>query len=144
MWHREGAAGIRTGAGASGWGRWAREVVDLGGWVRLCGAEEAPGEGAVMEAAAEGVEVCLARVGGDLRALDNLCPHRLGPLGQGWVEGVAVVCPWHSWAFDVCTGVAAYPEGASVAVYRVRVEGGEVEVELPDGVQTRGERSASG
>ncbi len=84
-----------------------------------------------MEAAAGGVEVCLARVDGELRALDNLCPHRLGPLGQGWVEGSAVVCPWHAWAFDVCTGVAAYPEKASVAVYPVRLEGGAVEVELP-------------
>ena len=113
------------------------EVVGLAGWVRVCAVEEAPSEGGVMEAVAEGMEVCLARVGGELRALDNLCPHRLGPLGQGWVEGGAVVCPWHSWAFDVCTGVAAYPEKARVAVYPVRVEGGSIELELPDGVRTQ-------
>jgi nitrite reductase (NADH) small subunit len=67
-------------------------------WVRFCSVAEAPAEGAVMEAEADGVAVCLARIGGELSALDNWCPHRRGPLGQGWVEGAAVVCPWHSWA----------------------------------------------
>ena len=69
-------------------------------WVRLCGAADAPAEGNVMEAEASGVAVCLARIGGELAALDNWCPHRRGPLGQGWVEDGAVICPWHSWAFD--------------------------------------------
>ena len=102
----------------------------MGRWVRVCGVAEAPAEGNVTEAEVDGVGVCLARVGGELSALDNICPHREGPLGQGWVEGNAVVCPWHSWAFDVRTGAAEYPAGERVAVYPVKVEGGEVLVEV--------------
>ena len=102
----------------------------MGRWVRVCGVAEAPGEGQVMEAEAAGKSVCLARIGGELSALDNVCPHRDGPLGQGWVEGNAVVCPWHSWAFDVGTGVAEYPENERVAVFRVKEEAGEVLVEI--------------
>ena len=83
-----------------------------------------------MEAEARGVAVCLANVEGRLAALDNWCPHRRGPLGQGWVEGSAVVCPWHCWAFDAATGVAAPPEHASVAVFPVKIEGDDVLVEL--------------
>jgi nitrite reductase (NADH) small subunit len=99
-------------------------------WVRLCGAEEAPKPGEVMEAEAAGVAICLANVEGQLSALDNLCPHRGGPLGGGWLEDRAVVCPWHSWAFSVSTGVAEPPEHAKVAVFPVRIEGRDVLVDL--------------
>ena len=99
-------------------------------WVRLCGLAEAPAVGQVMEAEVRGVGVCLANVSGELSALDNVCPHRQGPLGQGWVEGEAVVCPWHSWAFNAKTGVAEYPEGERVGSFAVRVEGEDVLVEI--------------
>ena len=99
-------------------------------WVKICELAEAPDDGQVMEAEVEGVGVCLARVDGVLHALDNWCPHRRGPLGQGWVEGLAVVCPWHSWAFDVTTGIAEYPVKDRVDVFPVRVEGEEVLVDI--------------
>ena len=99
-------------------------------WVKVCSAAEAPDEGNVIEAEAEGVSVCLARVNGHLAALDNWCPHRRGPLGQGWIEGGAVVCPWHSWAFDLTTGVALPPDRAQVDVLEVRLEGDDVLVNI--------------
>jgi nitrite reductase (NADH) small subunit len=102
-------------------------------WVRVCSVGEAPAEGQVMEAEAAGVALCMANVGGKISALDNWCPHRRGPLGQGWLEGNAVVCPWHSWAFDVGSGVADYPENERVKVFPIKVEGGDLLVELdPD------------
>ena len=99
-------------------------------WVRLCSIKEVPNAGEVTEVEARGRAVCLANIDGVLHALDNLCPHREGPLGQGWVEGQAVVCPWHAWAFDVRTGVAEEPEQAHVKVYPVRNEGEDVLVDL--------------
>jgi len=111
-------------------------------WVRLCGVAEAPAEGAVMEVEAQGVAVCLARIGGELAALDNWCPHRQGPLGQGWVENGLVVCPWHSWQFDAKTGVAEYPEGERVAVFPVRLEGDAVMIELGVPAEVHVENSA--
>ena len=99
-------------------------------WVRVCSIADAPKDGMVMEVDADGVAVCLARVGGELSALDNWCPHRRGPLGQGWVEGSGVVCPWHSWTFDAKSGLAEFPEGERVAAFAVRVEGDAVLVDL--------------
>ncbi len=99
-------------------------------WVRLCAAKDAPAPGAVTEAEVQGVAVCLANVNGTLSALDNWCPHRRGPLGQGWVEGEAVICPWHSWAFNTQTGVAEPPERAKVDVFPVKVEGEDVLVQI--------------
>jgi len=83
-----------------------------------------------MEAEMNGVAVCLANVGGNLAAMDNWCPHRRGPLGQGWIEGKAVVCPWHAWAFDAETGVALPPERAKVDVFPVKIEDDAVWVDI--------------
>jgi nitrite reductase (NADH) small subunit len=48
----------------------------------------------------------------------------------GWVEGESVVCPWHSWTFNVRTGVAEFPVQQRVAVFPVKVVGEDVLVEL--------------
>ena len=99
-------------------------------WVPLCRLIDAPAEGQVIEVEVEGVGICLARHNGDLAALDNWCPHRRGPLGQGWLEGDAVVCPWHSWAFNLESGIADPPERAKVDVFPIRIEGIEVLIDL--------------
>ncbi len=99
-------------------------------WERLCAIEEAPGPGDVREIEVGAVTLCVANLEGELCVLDNVCPHREGPLGQGWVEGRTVVCPWHAWAFDCRTGIAEPPEHAQVNVYPVRTEGEEVLVDL--------------
>ena len=102
----------------------------MGEWVRLCGQGEAPGEGEVREMAAGGRAVCVARHEGQLHALDNVCPHRQGPLGEGWLEGGAVLCPWHAWAFDLHTGEAS-AERSRVDVFALREREDFVEIELP-------------
>lgn len=99
-------------------------------WVRLCTVSEAPTTGNVAEGDAAGTPICLANVNGELHALDNVCPHRGGPLGQGWVEGNAVVCPWHSWAFNVTTGIVEPPEHGRVKVLPLKIENDEVLVNL--------------
>jgi nitrite reductase (NADH) small subunit len=67
---------------------------------------------------------------GELSALDNICPHRQGPLGQGWVEGGAVICPWHSWAFNAKTGKSEYPENQKVDSFPLRIEGEDVLIDI--------------
>jgi nitrite reductase (NADH) small subunit len=99
-------------------------------WVHLCTAAEAPVPGNLAEFDARGVPVCLANIGGRLSALNNICPHRQGPLGQGWVEGNTVVCPWHSWAFDIATGEALPPDCGRVDVLPVREENDAVQVNI--------------
>ena len=99
-------------------------------WVRLCSLQEAPKSGEVAELEAAGVAICVANVNGRLTALDNWCPHRRGPLGQGWLEGKAVVCPLHSWTFDLFTGEAEPPERARVAVFPVSTQGDDILVDI--------------
>jgi nitrite reductase (NADH) small subunit len=73
--------------------------------------------------------ICIANVNGEISAMDNICLHRGGPLGQGVIEDGKVICPWHGWVWDPKTG-AAGPMGAKVAVYPVKIEDGDVLIEM--------------
>ena len=41
---------------------------------------------------------------GQFGAISGVCNHVGGPLGEGWVHGDYVVCPWHYWKFHRLTG----------------------------------------
>ncbi len=67
--------------------------------------------------------IALFNVDGEFYAINQICPHRGGPLGEGTLTGCVVTCPWHGWTFDVRTGQPDHPGGHSVAAYQVKVEG---------------------
>jgi nitrite reductase (NADH) small subunit len=46
------------------------------------------------------------------------------------VEGDSVVCPWHSWTFNVRTGIAEFPVYERVDVFPVLVVGDDVLVDV--------------
>jgi nitrite reductase (NADH) small subunit len=99
-------------------------------FIRILSKAELPGEGEAREVPCGARMLCLANVNGAISAMDNVCPHRGGPLGEGIVENGKVVCPWHAWAFDVVTGEAEHSPGDKVAVFPVKIEGDDVLVKL--------------
>jgi nitrite reductase/ring-hydroxylating ferredoxin subunit len=74
----------------------------------------------------EGREIALFNVNGEFFAISNTCPHRGGPLGEGFLEEGIVSCPWHGWQFDVKTGQNARMPGPNVKCFKVKIENGEV------------------
>ena len=97
--------------------------------VRVAEVKEVPaGAGRVVDAA--GVSLALFNVGGAFYAIDNLCAHRGGPLGEGELEGTVVTCPWHAWHWDVTTGANTNNPAARVLCFPVTVEDGAVFVEV--------------
>ena len=91
-------------------------------------ADLGDGQGKVVDVA--GRSLAVFNVGGRFYAIDNLCPHRGGPLGEGDIEGAIVVCPWHGWRWDVTTGANANNPAVRVRCYPVTVEQGAVFVAL--------------
>jgi len=75
-------------------------------------------------------EICIANIDGHYSAMDNVCLHQGGPLGQGTIEGGKVVCPWHGWEYDPQTGAAVHNANAKVAVYPLKIENGDVLVDI--------------
>ena len=46
------------------------------------------------------------------------------------IENGKVVCPWHGWAWDPKTGAAEQDAKATIAVYPLKVENGDVLIEI--------------
>jgi nitrite reductase/ring-hydroxylating ferredoxin subunit len=99
-------------------------------FVKVADAASIPvGQGTLAEGA--GIEVAVFNAGeGRFYACGAICPHEFGPLAEGWLEGDAVVCPWHGFDFDLRTGRCRVDEGLAIAVYPVRVADGAVEVDV--------------
>jgi nitrite reductase/ring-hydroxylating ferredoxin subunit len=74
--------------------------------------------------------ICVANLNGVYSAMDNICLHRGGPLGQGMIEGGKVVCPWHAWAWDPRTGTTDQSSDLKVAIYPLKMENGDVLIEI--------------
>jgi len=89
-----------------------------------------PAEGEAREFTVGEKTICIANVQGEYSAMDNVCLHRGGPLGQGMVEDGKIVCPWHGWQYDPKSGEVTHNPSAKVAVYPLRIEGEDVLVEL--------------
>lgn len=102
-----------------------REISNLP-FVRLCTQAELPQAGSLQEFTVSGHQLCVANNNGAISAIDNICPHRQGPLAEGTLEDGKVLCPWHAWAFDLESGRADHDPSAVVEVYPVEVRGDEV------------------
>ncbi|HTW58462.1 MAG TPA: Rieske (2Fe-2S) protein [Terriglobales bacterium] len=99
-------------------------------FIKLTTQSELPSDNEAKEFPCGSKTICIANVNGVYSAMDNVCLHRGGPLGQGMIENGKVVCPWHGWAWDPKTGVAEQDAKAKVAVYPMKIEGGDVMVEI--------------
>jgi len=99
-------------------------------YVKLTTQSELPAEGEAKEFELDGKTICVANLNGTISAMDNVCLHMGGPLGQGYIVGNKLVCPWHGWEYDVKTGQLGDDAKSKLAIYPVKVENGEVLVEL--------------
>jgi nitrite reductase (NADH) small subunit len=99
-------------------------------WVKLCGRQDLPAEAEAKEFCVRGHTLCVATLNGTPLALDNVCPHRGGPLAEGTVEHGKIVCPWHQWEFDLATGEATHSAAAKATSYPLYLQGDDVLVEL--------------
>lgn len=99
------------------------------GFVKVADADALrPGQS--MSVIAAGRDLALFNVEGEYFCIDNICPHRDGPLAEGDLEDDIVICPWHAWQINVKTGEVMYSPGTCVATHATRVENGDVLVEI--------------
>lgn len=79
----------------------------------------------------DGTSVLLCNIDGTFYAVEDICTHDGGELDGGELEGCRILCPRHGAAFDVTTGQAlTLPAVVALPVYRIRVEGDDVFVDL--------------
>jgi len=98
--------------------------------VKACALSDIPEEGAIR-VELEGTPICLARSGGEVFAISDLCSHADVSLAEGDIEGGEVECWLHGSRFNLRTGQpSGLPATKPVATYPVTVEGDDVLVKL--------------
>jgi nitrite reductase/ring-hydroxylating ferredoxin subunit len=69
---------------------------------------------------------------GEVLACNNRCPHEGYPLVEGALDANCLLtCHWHNWKFDLRSGATIYG-GDNLRVYPVKVEAGNVYVDVRD------------
>jgi len=65
-------------------------------------------EGATLLVTVRQRKVALVRIGDDVFALQDACPHKGGPLCEGTVsvQRGELICPWHRFRFDLRSGAS--------------------------------------
>lgn len=79
---------------------------------------------------ASGFPVAICRLGDEVHALWGICPHQGGPLGHGAINGENIACPWHGWEFNCLTGRNDFDPDSRVQTYPVKIEGGDILVDV--------------
>ena len=98
-------------------------------FVKVAATGDIPeGEGRCFEV--EDTQIAIFNVEGSFHALDNVCPHQGGPLGEGDLDGNMVTCPWHAWDFDVTTGENSEDPDEKQKIFEVKVEGDDILVAI--------------
>lgn len=87
--------------------------------------------GSIMEVRSGGGIYAVCNAGGQIYAMDGVCPHASGPLGEGELHGHTVVCPWHAWEYDCRTGANDFDPDVKVDTFPVRIEAGDILIEIP-------------
>jgi nitrite reductase/ring-hydroxylating ferredoxin subunit len=103
-------------------------------WVTAATTADLP-EGEKVGVTVDGEDVLVANAGGEYRALGATCTHAGCNLADdGELEGDSVSCMCHGSIFDLASGEATGPPADEpLTVYRVQVEGDEVQVAAPAG-----------
>ena len=98
--------------------------------MRACSLSDLPEEGAIRVELA-GQPVCVARSGGEVFAIRDVCSHADVALSEGDVEDGKIECWLHGSLFDLRTGQpSGLPAVRPVPTYPVTVEGDDVLVQM--------------
>ena len=88
-------------------------------------------EGKLVRLNKNGKELCVARVGNEVFAIEDNCTHQDAALSEGEQNGYKIECWLHSAEFDLRTGEALTPPAVQpVKTFPVKINGNNVEVEI--------------
>ena len=97
---------------------------------RACAVGDVPEEGA-LRVVLGGLPVCVARSGGEVFAISDVCSHADVSLSEGDVEDGRIECWLHGSLFDLRTGAPdGLPAITPVPVYALSRDGDDVLVDV--------------
>jgi nitrite reductase (NADH) small subunit len=113
-------------------------------WKNVCTVSEIPVLGARKIKREGAPNVAVFRNDADeVFALLDRCPHKGGPLSEGIVFGKRVACPLHNWTIGLDDGCAQAPDEGCTPNFKIKVENGQVFLDLAE-LQTLGCEALAG
>ena len=101
-------------------------------FIRVAGIVEIPDPGRKLVEIDDRLVVVI-HTAGHFYAIDDVCTHDGGPLGEGELEGHTIACPRHGAKFDIRDGRAlTMPATKATITHDVKVVGDDVLVRLRD------------
>jgi nitrite reductase/ring-hydroxylating ferredoxin subunit len=96
-----------------------------------------------VQTAVDGRSLAIFHHEGEIRVVDNRCPHMGFPLSEGSVEDGVLTCHWHHARFELSCGDTFDPWADDVRTFPVEVRDGSVYVDPhPDSDEPPAERWA--
>lgn len=117
---------------------WAKQVMNwwmsdmAENWLEIADVSDLPnGERLFFEV--DETPIVILNLGGALFAIEDVCTHDNGPLGDGEVEGHVIVCPRHGARFDLRDGrVVSPPAVEPVQTFLVKIENQKIWLNFTD------------
>ncbi len=106
------------------------------GWLDAGEARSIPDNRARIVMRDGGDRIAVFRSDNEVFAVENVCAHQGGPLGEGRIVDGCITCPWHGWQYRPGDGCSPPPFTEKVRTYQVKISAGRVLVNpdpLPPG-----------
>lgn len=110
------------------------------GFVMVCSIDEIEENRAKMFCLGK-ERIAVFKTRGKLFAVNNVCKHQNGPLGEGKIIDGCITCPWHGYQYLPENGQSPPPFKEKVCTYDVRIEGTRVWLKpkpYPEGTERPG------
>jgi toluene monooxygenase system ferredoxin subunit len=101
---------------------------------RTVAALDALWSGEMLPCTVGGRKVVLVRIGDDVSAFEDRCAHLGVALSEGTLEGGVLTCSAHRYEYDASSGAGINPRTVCLTRFPVRIEGGEVLVDVDEPV----------
>ncbi len=98
------------------------KLKDENGWLKVCEVEEIEEDRAKIFTVGN-ERVAIFKYDGKLSAVENVCKHQGGPLGEGKIIDGCITCPWHGYQYNPHNGQSPPPYTEKLATYALKLMG---------------------
>tara|TARA_B110000902_G_scaffold52717_1_gene61112 strand:- start:5728 stop:6762 length:1035 start_codon:yes stop_codon:yes gene_type:complete len=107
------------------------------GYIEVCSTRE------IVENRAKAIfmkeeNIAVFKYDGNISAVNNVCKHQMGPIGEGKIVDGCITCPWHGYQYLPHNGKSPPPFDEQLTTYRVQVVNQKVWINptpMPEGTE---------
>jgi nitrite reductase/ring-hydroxylating ferredoxin subunit/DMSO/TMAO reductase YedYZ heme-binding membrane subunit len=111
--------------------------IEKDGFIEICGIEDIEEKRAKV-VLINGENIAVFKYDGKISAVNNICRHQHGPLGEGKIVDGCITCPWHGYQYLPHNGQSPPPFTEKVETYDVKIFNGKIYVNpkpYPEGTE---------